>query len=43
MVREAREELRIKVQEENLKIVHILHYYNGDRINFILTTNTYEG
>lgn len=43
MVREAKEELKIKVKEENLKIVHILHHYNGDRINFILTTNTYEG
>ena len=43
MVREAKEELLIDIREENLKIVHILHHYNGDRINFILTTDKYEG
>ena len=43
MVRETREELMIEVKEENLKIVHILHHYSGNRINFILTTDTYEG
>ena len=43
MVREAKEELLIDIQEENLKIVHILHHYNGDRVNFILTTDRYEG
>ena len=43
MVREAKEELLIDIKEENLKIVHILHHYKGDRINFILTTDTYDG
>lgn len=43
MVREAKEELLIDIKEEDLKIVHILHHYKGDRINFILTTDTYEG
>lgn len=43
MVREAKEELNIELKEENLKIAHILHHYNGDRINFVLTTETYEG
>lgn len=43
MVREAKEELSIDIKEEDLKIIHILHHYTGDRINFILTTNTYEG
>ena len=43
MAREAKEELLIDVKEENLKIVHILHHYTGDRINFILTSNNYEG
>jgi len=43
MVREAKEELLIDIQEKNLKIVHILHHYSGDRINFILTTDRYEG
>ena len=43
MVREAKEELNIEVKEENLKIAHILHHYNRDRINFVLTTDIYEG
>lgn len=43
MVREAKEELLIDIKEEDLKIVHILHHYTGDRINFILAANTYEG
>ena len=43
MVREAKEELLIDIKVENLKIVHILHHFNGDRINFILTTDCYEG
>ena len=43
MAREAKEELLIIIKEENLKISHILHHYNGDRVNFILTTDVYEG
>ena len=43
MVREAKEELMIDIKEENLKISHILHHYSGDRVNFILTTDVYEG
>ncbi len=43
MAREAKEELLIKIKEEDLKIVHISHHYNGDRLNFILTTDKYEG
>ena len=43
MVREAKEELLIDIKEENLKIAHILHHYTGDRVNFILTKNVYEG
>lgn len=43
MAREAKEELLIDVKEKDLKIIHILHHYTGDRVNFILTTNTYEG
>ena len=43
MVREAMEELLIVMKEENLKIVHILHHYNGNRVNFVLTTDKYEG
>lgn len=43
MAREAKEELLIDVKEEDLKIAHILHHYTGDRVNFILTTNVYDG
>lgn len=43
MVREAKEELLIDIKEKNLKIVHILHHYNGDRMNFVLSTDCYEG
>lgn len=43
MIREAKEELLIDIKEENLKIVHILHHYNGNRINFIFITDCYEG
>lgn len=43
MAREAKEELLIDVKEKDLKIAHILHHYTGDRVNFILTTNVYDG
>lgn len=43
MIREAKEELLIDIKEEDLKIVHILHHYTGDRVNFILMTDKYEG
>jgi len=43
MVREAYEELGIKLKVEELKIEHILHHYKGNRLNFILTTKKYEG
>ena len=43
MVREAKEELLINIKENDLKIIHILHHYTGDRVNFILTTDVYEG
>lgn len=43
MIREAKEELLIKIKEEDLRIVHILHHYTGDRVNYILTTDVYEG
>ena len=38
MVREAKEELLIDIKVEDLQIVHILHHYKGNRINFILTS-----
>lgn len=38
MIREAKEELGISLNRENLKIVHITHHYTGKRMNFILET-----
>ena len=43
MIREAKEELLIEIEEEYLNIIHVLHHYKGDRVNFILTTDTYKG
>lgn len=38
MIREAKEELGISLNRENLKIVYIMHHYTGKRMNFILET-----
>ena len=35
MTREAKEELLIDLKENDIRINHILHHYNGNRINFI--------
>lgn len=43
MIREAKEELNIELNYNDLKIVHILHHYTDGRMNFILTTQKYEG
>ena len=43
MIREAKEELNIGLKREDLKIMHILHHYKGNRIIFILSTKKYEG
>lgn len=43
MIREAKEELGIDIKEEDLNIIHILHNYIGNRVNFILFTNKYTG
>lgn len=43
MIREAKEELLIEIEEKDLKIAHIIHHYSKDRINFILTTDSYKG
>lgn len=39
MIREAKEELLIDLKRKDLKIAHILHHYNGERINFIFESN----
>ena len=36
MIREAKEELGISLNRQDLKIVHIMHHYRGKRMNFIL-------
>ena len=43
MIREAKEELGIELERENLKIKHILHHYKGNRIKFIIAANSYNG
>lgn len=43
MIREAKEELNIKLKREDLKIKHILHHYKGNRIKFIISANSYTG
>ncbi len=39
MIREAKEELEIDLKKEDLKLVHIMHHYNKERINFIYEAN----
>lgn len=45
MQREALEEAGIKIKEEDLKIVHVMHRYAKDResIDYFLTCKNYEG
>jgi len=43
MIREAEEELKIKLKYEDLKIEHLLHHYKVDRLKFIISTERYEG
>jgi 8-oxo-dGTP pyrophosphatase MutT (NUDIX family) len=35
MIREAKEELCIELKREDLRIVHLLHHYTENRLNFI--------
>ena len=37
-IREAKEELNISLERNDLKILHIMHHYTGNRINFIFLT-----
>ena len=39
MIREAKEELLIDLKREDLKIIHILHHYHGERLNIIFQTS----
>lgn len=38
MIREAKEELNISLKREDIKILHIMHHYTENRINFIFVT-----
>ena len=40
MIREAYEELKIKLKLEDLHIEHILHHYKGNRLKFIISSAT---
>lgn len=41
MIREAEEELKIKLKIEDLHIKHILHHYKGNRLKFIISADKY--
>ena len=35
MIREVKEELLINLTREDIKIIHLMHHYTGERLNFI--------
>ena len=39
MIREAKEELLIDLKRDDIKLIHLLHHYNGERLNFIFETD----
>lgn len=39
MIREAKEEILLDLKKSDLKIVHIMHHYTGNRINIIFLAN----
>ena len=39
MIREAKEELLIDLNRENIRIIHLMHHYTGERLNFIFETD----
>ena len=43
MIREAKEELNIELEREDLKIKHILHHYKGNSLKFVISTEKYKG
>ena len=42
-IREAEEELKIKIERNELRIAHILHHYKGGSLKFTLRVNKYDG
>lgn len=45
MVREAKEEIGVDINKEDLRLIHVMHRKepNEERINFFFTTEKYEG
>lgn len=39
MIREAKEELLIDLKREDIKIIHLLHHFTGERLNFIFSAD----
>lgn len=39
MIREAKEEIQINASRQDLSIVHIMHHFSGQRINFVFSLN----
>ena len=35
MIREAKEELLLDLHRNDLKVIHLMHHYTGERLNFI--------
>ncbi len=39
MIREIKEELLLDLKREDIKIIHLMHHYTGQRLNFIFETD----
>ena len=39
LIREIKEELCIDVRREDISIIHLMHHYTGERLNFIFEVN----
>lgn len=39
MIRETNEEILLSIQRSNLSLIHILHHFSGQRINFVFSLN----
>ena len=43
MIREAKEEIGIIINRENMQIVHIYHQFNKDKLKFVFKVTNYSG
>lgn len=39
MIRETKEELLVDLTRDDIKMIHLLHHFNGERLNFIFETD----